>query len=150
MNPNFDGLAIPIDANTNVIESISDMQAAAGTYQKVECVFLWKNSSLRSLIVLSVGLKNDYIVNLVRLEIDLWKSLPTNSTKRQKEGYVDKICRRYVAENLWATVNIKREPKPKQWDKTQILTWLQDHPIANPVDVQFIKNTVKSRREAAD
>jgi hypothetical protein len=45
---------------------------------------------------------------------------------------------------------MKREPKPKQWDRTKMLTWLQEHPITDPVDVQFIKDTVKSRREATD
>jgi hypothetical protein len=114
MDPNFDGLADPIDANTNVNEGISDMHTAAGTYQKAKYVLLSKNSSLRSLIVLSVGLKNDDGVGLVDLEINPWKSLPTNSTKPQKEEYVDKICRRCVAENLWVTANMKREPSPNQ------------------------------------
>ena len=45
---------------------------------------------------------------------------------------------------------MKREPKPKQWDKTKMMTWLQEHPIMDPVDAEFIKDTVKSRREAAD
>jgi hypothetical protein len=113
MEPNFDGLADPFDANTDVVESISDTYAAAGTYWNAECVFLEKNSSLRSLIVLSVGLKNDDGINLIDLEIDPWKSLPANSTKPQKDDYVDKICRCYVVENLQDTANMKREPKPK-------------------------------------
>jgi hypothetical protein len=50
MEPGFDGLANPFDANTNEIDSISDMHTAAGTYWNDECVFLSKNSSLRSLI----------------------------------------------------------------------------------------------------
>jgi hypothetical protein len=40
MDPNFDGLADPIDANTNVNERNSDMRTAAGTCQKVEYVLL--------------------------------------------------------------------------------------------------------------
>jgi hypothetical protein len=150
MEPNFDGLADPFDANTNVVASISDTHAAAGTYRNAERVFLSKNSSLRSLIVLSVGLKNDDGVDLVDLEIDPWKSLPTNSTKPQKEDYADKICQRYVVENLRDTANKKGEPKPKAWDRTKMLTQLQDHPITDPVNVQFIKDTMKSRRKAAD
>jgi hypothetical protein len=42
MEPNFDGLADPFDANTNVVESISDVHAAAGTYQNAKCVFYRK------------------------------------------------------------------------------------------------------------
>jgi hypothetical protein len=113
IKPNFDGLADLFDANTDVVESISDTHGAAGTYRNAECVFLSKNSSLRSLIVVSVGLKNDDGINLIDLEIDPWKSLPANSSKPQKEDYADKICRRYVVENLRGTVNMKREPKSK-------------------------------------
>ncbi len=97
MEPNFDGLANPFDTSTNVIEGISDMYTATGTYWNAMCVFLSQNSSLSSLIVLSVGLKNDDGANLVDLEIDPWKSLPANSTKPQKEDYADKICQHYVA-----------------------------------------------------
>jgi hypothetical protein len=149
MEPDFDGLADPFDANTNVVESISHTHAAAGTYRNAKHVLLLKNSSLRSLIVLSVGLKNNDGINLVDLAIDPWKSLSTNSTKPRKEDYADEICRRYVVENLQDTVDMKREPMPKQWDRTKMLTWLQEHPIMNPVDVKFIKDTMKSRREAA-
>jgi hypothetical protein len=55
-----------------------------------------------------------------------------------------------VVENQRDTANMKREPKPKQLDRTKMLTWLQEHPITDPVDVQFIRDTMKSRRDAAD
>jgi hypothetical protein len=42
MKPNFDRLADPFDANTNVVESISHMHAAAGTYRNAKHVFLSK------------------------------------------------------------------------------------------------------------
>jgi hypothetical protein len=114
MEPDFDGLTDPFDANTDVVESISPTHTAAGTHWNAERVFLSKNSSLRSLIVLSVGLKNDEGVDLVDPAIDPWKNLPPNSIKPQKEDYADKICRRYQVENLRDTANMKREPKPKQ------------------------------------
>jgi hypothetical protein len=84
IEPDFDGLADPIDTNTNVIKGISDTHTAAGTYRNAECVFLSKNSTLRSFIVLSVGLKNDDGTNLVDLEIDLWKSHPANSKNSKR------------------------------------------------------------------
>jgi hypothetical protein len=85
MEPDFDGLADPFDASTDAIQGISDTHAASVTYQNAKCIFLSKNSSLRSLIVLSVGLKKDDGANLIDLEIDPWKSLPANSKKMQKE-----------------------------------------------------------------
>jgi hypothetical protein len=39
--------------------------------------------------------------------------------------------------------------KPKQWDKMRMLTWLDDHPISQPTDVQFIHDMVQDRKESA-
>jgi hypothetical protein len=58
MKHNIDGPANVIDSNTNGIDSISGERVATSTPQKAESVFLSKNSSLRALIVLLVGLKN--------------------------------------------------------------------------------------------
>ena len=41
-------------------------------------------------------------------------------------------------------------PKPKQWDKAKMNTWLRDYPISDPNDVNFIQNTVQNRKEAAE
>jgi hypothetical protein len=84
MEPDFDGLADPFDANTDVVDSISHTHAVAGTHRNAERVFLSKNSSLRSLLFLSLSLKNDDGVDLVDLAMDPWKSLPPNSTKPQR------------------------------------------------------------------
>jgi hypothetical protein len=46
MEPDFNGLADPFDANTDVVDSISHTHAVAGTHQNAEHVFLSKNSSL--------------------------------------------------------------------------------------------------------
>jgi hypothetical protein len=46
MEPNFDGLADPFDANTDVVDSISPMHAVVGTHWNAERVLLSKNSSL--------------------------------------------------------------------------------------------------------
>ena len=63
--------------------------------------FLSKNSSLSALIVLSVGLTSVDGVDLINLKVDPWKSLPTNTTKPQKDDYMEEISPRYVAENLF-------------------------------------------------
>ena len=40
--------------------------------------------------------------------------------------------------------------KPKQWDKMRMLTWLDDHPISQPTDVQFIHDMVQDRKQVAE
>jgi hypothetical protein len=37
---------------------------------------------------------------------------------------------------------MKREPKPKQWDKKRMIKWLDDNPVTDTNDVQFLKDTV--------
>ena len=40
--------------------------------------------------------------------------------------------------------------KLKQWDKAKMSAWLRDYPISDPDDVNFIRNTVQNRKEAAE
>jgi hypothetical protein len=43
-------------------------------------------------------MKNVYSVDLIDLEVDPWKSLPTNTTNPQKEDYMEEISWHYEAE----------------------------------------------------
>ncbi|KAL3786770.1 hypothetical protein ACHAW5_002971 [Stephanodiscus triporus] len=78
--------------------------------------FLEKNSSIRSLIVLSIGIKDDNGAALIDLDADPRTSLPS-SMRPQWEDLAEEILRQYVSENLSDRPEMKREPKPKQWDK---------------------------------
>ena len=98
MEPNFDIPAKFIDdANTNCgadgrDDTITGEHAvAARTFKNVESLFLSKNSSLKALVVLSVGLKNSNGEKLIDLEGDPWKSLQVKTNKPQKEDYVEEI-----------------------------------------------------------
>jgi hypothetical protein len=141
------------DANANGVgnsASASGEHAAASTSCNAESVFVSKNSSLKALAVLSAGLKNADGADLIDLEGDPWKSLPVRTIRPQREDYAEEISRRYESENLLVTANMSRAPKPKQWDKNIMLTWLDDHPISHPTDVQFIQDTVQDRKESAE
>jgi hypothetical protein len=141
------------DANANGVgnsASASGKHAAASTSRNAESVFVSINSSLKALAVLSAGLKNADGADLIELEGDPWKSLPVRTIRPQRENYGEEISRRYESENLLVTANMSRAPKPKQWDKNRMLTWLGDHPISHPTDVQFIQDTVQDRKESAE
>ena len=130
--------------------SASGEHAAACTSPSAESVFISKNSSLKALALLSAGLKNDDGTDLIDLEGEPWKSLPVTTIRPQRADYAEEISRRYESENLLVTANITRAPKPKQWDKTRMLLWLNDHPVSHPADVRFLQETVQDRKQAAE
>ena len=73
---NTDGRTDVTDINVDGIDSTAPGEfVAPSTYQKAENVFLSKNSSLRALIVLSMGLTSVDSVDLIDLEVDPPKSL---------------------------------------------------------------------------
>ncbi len=134
------------DANANGDgngDSSSGVHAAACTSRNAESVFISKNSSLKALAVLSAGLKNDDGTDLIDLEGEPWKSLPVTTIRPQRVDYAEEISRRYESENLSVTTNMTRAPKPKQWDKTRMPSWLDNHPLSHPTDVQFLQETVQ-------
>ncbi len=112
-----------------------------------ESAFLEKNSSIRSLVVLSIHIMDDNGAALIDLDVDPWTSLPS-STRPQREDLAEEILRRYVSENLSDRPDMKREPKPKQWDKKKMLKWLDDNPVTDTNDVQFLMDTVRVRQAA--
>jgi hypothetical protein len=97
------------DIDVNMDGNGSTPRIAPSTSQKAECVFLSKNSSLRALIALSVGLTNVDDVDLIVLEVNPWKSLPTNTAILQKENYAKETSRRYVTENPNPSNGIKKK-----------------------------------------
>ena len=86
MDPNFDQRTDVNDVNvvTVNLDTPCKPPVPSALYQKVECVFLSKYICLRSLFVLSVGLKNVDSVDLIDLEVDPRKSLPVNTKKNRK------------------------------------------------------------------
>jgi hypothetical protein len=67
MYPNIDGRTDVSDVN---VDTPCKPAVQSASYQKAESIFLSKNSSLRTLIVLSVGLKNVKGDDLIDLEVN--------------------------------------------------------------------------------
>ena len=122
---------------------------AAPPPKNAESAFLEKNSSIRSLIILSIGIKDDNGAALIDLDADPWTCLPS-STRPQREDLAEEILCRYVSENLSDRPDMKRKTKPKQWDKKKMPKWLDDNPVTDTNDVQFLMDTVRVQRAATE
>jgi len=141
---------IPAGEPTDDPDGTLALPTPQATCMTAEGVFLSKNSSFRCIVVLSVGLKNNEGADLIDLDSNPWKSIPVATTKPQKEDYAEEILRRYVAEDLANRVGLNRSPKPRAWDKSKMLKWLQEYPITDADEVEYVTTVVLVRKEAAE
>ena len=141
---------IPAGEPTDDTDGTLALPTPQATCMTAEGVFLSKNSSFRCIVVLSVGLKKNEGADLIDLDSDPWKSIPVATTKPQKEDYAEEILRRYVAEDLANRVGLKRSHKPRVWDKSKMLKWLQEYPINDADKVEYVTTVVLVRKEAAE
>ena len=68
--------------------------------KKAESAYLEKNSSMKSLTVLTIGIKDDNGAALIDLDAEPWTSLVSTTSRPQRDDLAEEVLRRYVSENL--------------------------------------------------
>jgi hypothetical protein len=74
--------------------------------RNAESVFMKKNNSLKPLIVLSIGPKDDNGESC-QLDVDPWISLPALTVRPQRQDLAEEIICHYVSENLFVRAGMK-------------------------------------------
>ncbi len=115
---------------------------------KAEATFLEKNSSIKSLAVLAIGIKDANGAALIDLDAEPWTSLVSTTSRPQRDDLAEEVLCRYVSESLSDRPDMKRMPQPRNWDKKKLLKWLDDYPVTDTIDLEFLKDTVRLRRAA--
>ncbi len=91
--------------------------------------------------------------NLVlNLTMDPWKSVPVMQIRLSRDFYAKEVLRRcaQVRTSDSGAKNKKVDPRPKQWNLSKILEWLEEHPILDPADISFLKREVASQKEVIE
>ncbi|KAG7340032.1 hypothetical protein IV203_006436 [Nitzschia inconspicua] len=116
---------------------------AANVVTETELAYIAGNSSLRSLVVLSHGLKKDDGSDLIDIKNEEpWKSIPRIEIKPTADLLKAEIQRRHQVFGL-----PKPEPRPASWRSSKISKWLFDHPIEKEADLEFLKRTIANCRQ---
>ncbi len=68
--------------------------------KKAESAFLEKNSSIKSLTVLTIGIKDDNGAALIDLDAEPWTCLVSTTSRPQRDDLAEEVLCRYVSENL--------------------------------------------------
>jgi hypothetical protein len=84
------------------------------------------------LYVLSIGLEHDN-EPLFPLEQEPWSTLSKNTLRPPKNSdLVKEVRRRAIASNM------RSAPRPSNWTRNQMIEWLEEHPVSDSMDVQFL------------
>jgi hypothetical protein len=119
--------------------------------KKAESAFLEKNSSIKSLTILTtIGIKDDNGAALIDLDAEPWTCHVSTTSRPQRDDLAEEVLRRYVSQNLSEQPDMKCLPQPKNWDKKKLLKWLDDNPVTDTIDVNFLIDTIRVRQAAAE
>ena len=103
-----------------------------------EQVYIDSENEKKILFLLCIGLReHDNKQPLFPLESEPWSLLPKTSFLRPKNSdYVNEITRRA------RLFNIVPIPRPSNWTRGQTLEWLEQNPVCEVNDIEFLSNEV--------
>jgi hypothetical protein len=112
------------------------------------------NMSLKVLLVLCRGLKNDSGQPLFDPKREPWRYLKASTLKATSADYKDEVNRRWIsfvskekaADNSQST----RQPRPKAWRMEDLFEWLDKHPISGEHEVLYLKDAVANHEKVAN
>jgi hypothetical protein len=116
-------------------EVVQETTASSGG--KSQESYIASGNDKKKLYLLCVGLNRDHEQPLYLFETEPWSLLPKTVLMRpQNKDYVHEIVRR-------ATLfNITPIPRPSNWNKVQKMEWLQQNPVRDRGNIEFLTNEV--------
>ncbi len=90
----------PSCGHRHTVPAVATVPVAVDPRKNAGSVFINKNSSFKSLIVLAIGLKDDNGDALIDLAVDPWSSLSSSTTRPTREDLMEGILCHYASENL--------------------------------------------------
>jgi hypothetical protein len=102
-----------------------------------EVSFQANDRSLKYLVVLCQGLKDESGGNLLDLKSIPFSSLKRSDVKPNLDMLKDEVARRYQLMNSDAPL---LGPRPKNWTKDAVLKWLNENPIQGEEDVAILND----------
>ena len=140
------------DSNNNVDDVSPDADkvaaAAAGVIPSEEedsslCqqLYIESGNKKKVLYLLSIGLMNHNNKPLISFEREPWSLLPKAVLRPRNNDYKNEIVRRATLFNSTPV------PRPSNWTKAQTMEWLQQNPVCDIADIEFLTNEVLRLQE---
>jgi len=100
-------------------------------------MFIGKGRSLKALALLSLGLKRDNGSYVFNPSVLPWSAATRKMEIKMTAGELsEEVLRRSVA------AGNQKHPRPSQWTVTTAINWLNENPIKNAQEVNFIMSNL--------
>jgi hypothetical protein len=149
MNDNDDEEAQLMRVIADVIEDEVEESSSVANYAKEHLEK--NNNSLKVLVVLCRGLRNNDGELLLDPKRAPWKHLKASTLKATAGDYKEEVKRRWDVFIFKGNIPdaTKRVPRPKNWKMDELLDWLDKHPISSEEEVSFLKTEVANKEKVA-
>lgn len=133
------------DRSSPTSQSANSSNTASRGVTETELAYIAGNNSIRTLVVLTQGLKKEDGSDLIDIKDEQpWKSIPKIEIKPTLDMLKEEVKRRHKAFGL-----PKPEPRPAAWRSSKISKWLDDHPIDKEPDLDFLRKTISTCRQSS-
>jgi hypothetical protein len=129
-----------------VVNNRTSSAVPTTTFGAAEDRYRFKNQSLKTLVVLCRGLKDEDGNELLDIKKEPWSRLKTALVKPSNADYVEEIVRRYQVKKQTDPSLAGSAPQPKGWNEKKLLAWLDFHPIELPSDIAYLTGIVANRK----
>jgi hypothetical protein len=122
-----------VDATAGQIMPTDDSSEFALTHTSSVCkkVYVDSGNNKTTLHVLSIGLLHDD-QPLFSLEQEPWSSFAKNKLRPPKNSdLIQEIRLRASSLNM-------KPPRPNNWNQNLMIEWLEEYPVSDTADVQFL------------
>ena len=142
-------------SNVNLLPSLcGDDDAADDTFARSQNPtkdhYITSNRTLLSLVVMSIGLCNEDGSALLDPDARPWKTMKKKSVKPCADDLSEEVLRRWHTFVSGDSSEVERQPHPRNWDKKELMRWLEEYPISAAEDISFLRATVAERKTAAE
>jgi hypothetical protein len=120
------------DPLTHVVPVVSDVVGVEQLYNRAS-----KQKMLLVLFAIGLKLSDDSDENLINLDEEPWKSQASRSIKPSTKMMKEEVVRRSKNQAILPT------PKPAYWAANKLQEWLENNPINNITDVEFLRKETK-------
>ena len=107
-----------------------------------------KNQAIKVLVSMCIRLVSDENKPLLDVAQDPWKSLNKSKIKPSNPDLCDEVERRWKMYYA-AAVHGKTGPHPKAWKMPKLTEWLNENPVMEDGDIDFLIKMVNQQKTLA-
>jgi hypothetical protein len=137
-------LPLPQPADVAPVEEVSNTTNTVAYYDKNG------GCCLKILVAMSVGLRDNDDNPVLSLDSAPWKDFPSKQIKPSKDEYIKEVICCYNKSNVGSAASAKLSPHPQSWSVPKIQEWLEEHPIDDAIDIEFVTATAASQKEVTE